>query len=80
MRAVLHYRLGDVEAPAADGTSLHALRVEKRGALDAALADVAVLGALAARGWTQCGLQALVWGVPTKLQNSLSRPIPSRFG
>ena len=28
----------------------------------------------------QCGLQALVWGVPTKLQNSLSRPIPSRFG
>ena len=28
---------------------------------------------------SQCGLQALVWGVPTKLQNSLS-PIPSRFG
>lgn len=52
VRAVLHYRLGDVEAPAADGTSLHALKVEKRGALDAALADVAVLGALAARGWT----------------------------
>ncbi|KAH8065027.1 hypothetical protein JL722_1923 [Aureococcus anophagefferens] len=27
-----------------------------------------------------CGNQPLVWGVPTKLQNSLSRPNRSRFG
>ena len=29
---------------------------------------------------TLCGNQPLVWGVPTKLQNSLSRSNRSRFG
>ena len=31
-------------------------------------------------GDVQCGLQPLVWGPPTKLQNSLSRSHRSRFG
>ena len=31
-------------------------------------------------GTNQCGFQPLVWGVPTKLQNSLSRSNRSRFG
>ena len=31
-------------------------------------------------GGALCGNQPLVWGVPTKLQNSLSRSNRSRFG
>ena len=31
-------------------------------------------------GVDQCGFQPLVWGVPTKLQNSLAPSNRSRFG
>ena len=31
-------------------------------------------------GVDQCGFQPLVWGVPTKLENSLARSNQSRFG
>ena len=31
-------------------------------------------------GTDLCGFQPLVWGVPTKLQNSLARSNQSRFG
>ena len=34
----------------------------------------------AVEGQGLCGNQPLVWGVPTKLQNSLSRSNRSRFG
>ena len=56
-------------AAAAVGAAAAAV-AEARGALRAVAAEVADL----------CGNQPLVWGVPTKLQNSLSQSNRSRFG
>ena len=55
----------------------------RSGAARALVARSAARCAVAAGdlgGAFQCGFQPLVWGVPTKLQNSLSRSHRSRFG
>ena len=70
---VFHLGMDEVSEPppcTADGTRT----------LEAALlAHVEALGKTP-MGWDLCGNQPLVWGVPTKLQNSLSRSNRSRFG
>jgi hypothetical protein len=48
--------------------------------MDTAIVDAEGLCPLYGSSEHMCGNQPLVWGVPTKLQNSLARSHRSRFG
>ena len=69
-------------AAAADalGRALQRLDARHGAAHDRGLEALAsaALGSSGGRGL--CGFQPLVWGVPTKLQNSLARSNQGRFG
>jgi len=67
-------------APAPARLSDAVARLEASLARLAAAGGRAGVGLDALRGRVLCGNQPLVWGVPTKLQNSLSRSNRSRFG